>query len=1334
LIAAVLFGAASEVAEAQVTVQVLPAGADLFPNQTAQFAAAVKGTANTAVTWSVNPNVGGVSSTGLYTAPGTVSSQQSVTVIATSVADPTQSGTANVTLFPAPTVSVSPPSATLTASQTQQFTATVTGNADTAVTWAINPNVGSISPAGLYTAPSTISSSQNVTVTATSVADTGASGTGTVTLSPPAPTLQLIAVTPSSPSIAKGLTQQFTATGTYSDSSTQNLTSSVTWASATPGVATITAGGLATGAGTGSSTISATSGSVVGSAMLTVTAATLQSIAVTPANPSISKGATQQFTATGTYSDSSTQNLTASVTWASATPGVATITAGGLATGAGAGTSTISATSGSVVGSTVLTVTAATLQSIALTPSNSTIIKGATQQYTATGTYRDSSTQNLTGQVMWASATPGVATITAGGLATGAGTGTSTISATSGSVVGSTVLTVTAATLQSIALTPPNSTIIKGATQQYTATGTYSDSSTQNLTGQVTWASATPGVVTIAAGGLATGVGIGTTNITATLGTVTSNAANLTVTTPPNLTAAPTSLSFSARTDDTGPPAGQSISVFSAVTGIAFTATASTVSGNWLAVRPASGQTPGVVTVTVNTTSLSAGNYTGQITITAANTNPPSVAIPVTITIHSVPPPTLNVAPAQVTVTAVQGGSAVQKQLVVSNLGGGTLNFNAVATGGSWLTLSTSSESATTGAPVLVQYILNPQGLNPATYQGQIAVSTLDGTQNQIVGVTLAVNAQPQSIVLTQTGLQFTAISQGTAPPAQTFTILNGGLGTMDWTAAVETLSGGSGWLNATPANGSSIAGTSSAPSVAVGVNPQNLAPGVYYGLVQVAAAGAGNSPQVVSVELDVLSTSAAPAPLISSVGLIVIGSVGGAIASNTTTLSNLANQSTSYASTASTEDGANWLAVSPPSGVVPASGSAQVTLQFNSAGLSTGIRNGTVRLAFPDGTVQTISVVSVLDAGAIGTSQSNVTRLAGNCAPNSIAVVINSLESGFTVTASTAVPLQVQIVDSCGNTLQSGAEASVSFSNNDPSLTMVPGNGTWNGTWTPRAAGSAVTVLVTAFLAVGETSIGGQATITGTVQAASGAASASPGFLANSASYLLPGQVTAGSWVSIFGDRLADSESQVNAAPYPNALAGTQVLLGETPLPVLFVSAGQVNALIPYSLSSSVNHPLLIQRDGTTSVPLNVTQADLLPAIYSTDQSGTGQGAIQIANTSSLAAPLGAYPGSQPVQPGQFITIFASGLGSVLNTPADGAAAPSSPPFATTTLTPTVTIGGVPATVIQYSGLAPGQVGLYQVNVQVPPGAPIGGAVPVVISIGGDVSNTVTIAVQAAQ
>jgi uncharacterized protein YjdB len=167
--------------------------------------------------------------------------------------------------------------------------------------------------------------------------------------------LTSIAVTPASPSVAKGLTQQFTAIATYADLSTQDVTASVTWTSSTPAAATIAAGGLATGVAVGTTTITAISGTVTGSQTLTVQPPVLVSITVTPANPSVAKGLTQQFTATGHYSDASVQDLTGSVAWASSTTTVATINASGLATSVASGTTTISATDGGVTGSTVLT-------------------------------------------------------------------------------------------------------------------------------------------------------------------------------------------------------------------------------------------------------------------------------------------------------------------------------------------------------------------------------------------------------------------------------------------------------------------------------------------------------------------------------------------------------------------------------------------------------------------------------------------------------------------------------------------------------------------------------------------------------------------------------------------------------------------------------------------------------------------------------------------------------------------------------------------------------------------------------------------------------------------
>ena len=180
------------------------------------------------------------------------------------------------------------------------------------------------------------------------ILDTGCSGGGT-SAPPPPKTLVSIAVTSASSTIAVGTTQQFTATGHYSDNSTQNLTNSVTWNSSNAAVATISnsAGseGLATGVGIGAATITAASGSVTGSAALTVTATALISISIAPSSPSIAQGTTLQFTATGSYSDGSIQILTSSVTWSSSNLTVATISnsAGsqGLATALGTGQTTV---------------------------------------------------------------------------------------------------------------------------------------------------------------------------------------------------------------------------------------------------------------------------------------------------------------------------------------------------------------------------------------------------------------------------------------------------------------------------------------------------------------------------------------------------------------------------------------------------------------------------------------------------------------------------------------------------------------------------------------------------------------------------------------------------------------------------------------------------------------------------------------------------------------------------------------------------------------------------------------------------------------------------------
>ena len=162
-----------------VAVAVAPVTAALLAGAQQQFAAAVTGTSNTAVIWSVQESGGGtVSTTGLYTAPATGGTFH---VRATSVADPTKSASATVSVT-AVSVAISPTSASVVVGNTRQFTATVTGTSNTAVTWAVlESGGGTVSASGLYTAPATAGTYR---VRATSVADPTKSASATVTVTP----------------------------------------------------------------------------------------------------------------------------------------------------------------------------------------------------------------------------------------------------------------------------------------------------------------------------------------------------------------------------------------------------------------------------------------------------------------------------------------------------------------------------------------------------------------------------------------------------------------------------------------------------------------------------------------------------------------------------------------------------------------------------------------------------------------------------------------------------------------------------------------------------------------------------------------------------------------------------------------------------------------------------------------------------------------------------------------------------------------------------------------------------------------------------------------------
>ncbi|MES2149918.1 MAG: Ig-like domain-containing protein [Pseudomonadota bacterium] len=331
-----------------------------------------------------------------------------------------------------------------------------------------------------------------------------------------------VAVTPATASVAAGLSQQFAATATYSDGATRDVTAGSAWSSATPAVASVNAAsGMALGLAPGASAIGASFGGKAGSAALSVTPALVVSVSVAPQNPVIQAGSARQLAVTATYTDSHSADVTVGAAFVSSAPAIASVgSSSGVATGLALGSSVITASFAGKSATTVVTVPAATLASIALTPASASLAMFAKQQFVATGTYSDGSTGLVTNTVSWSSGIPAVATIVTGGEASGVSVGSTTISATSGAISANATLNVTAApaTLSSIAVTPAIGSVLVGGKQQFVATGTFSDGSSAVITNAVSWTSSAPAIGTIVPGGLATGVLLGSTTIGAASG------------------------------------------------------------------------------------------------------------------------------------------------------------------------------------------------------------------------------------------------------------------------------------------------------------------------------------------------------------------------------------------------------------------------------------------------------------------------------------------------------------------------------------------------------------------------------------------------------------------------------------------------------------------------------------------------------------------------------------------------------------------------------------------------------------------------------------------------
>ncbi len=643
------------------------------------------------------------------------------------------------------------------------------------------------------------------------------------------------------------------------------------------------------------------------------------------------------------------------------------------------------------------------------------------------------------------------------------------------------------------------------------------------------------------------------------------------------------------------------------------------------------------------------------------------------------------------------------------------------ANGGAWLSVSAASGASTASTPAYLVVTAKTAGLAAGVYSGSVLVQESAATGPLTVPVTFSVKPADvpwPMISLTKTGLQFTAVEGGSAVPSQSFGILDGGQGSLNWTLQTSTYSGGA-WLSVSPASGNSLPAPAAFPTATVTANATGLAAGDYYGEITVNAPDATNSPQSVSVHLRVLARASAPGAVVSPAGLIFVAQGTSSPSPQTVRLATSAPGGLTVSNmTVSTASGGNWLDVQPRSLSLTAGVPQTINVQVTTGTLSAGVYQGTVTVPFSDSSTQTVNVLFLVQAGATAARAG----ASAACNPRKLLAMLRSLGSNFDSPAGWPSPIEVQVIDDCGDQIPN-ATVMASFSNGDPTLALSSlSDGTYTGTWRPVNSTTQVMVTVRAIrLPLAEASVQAQ----GKVQSNPNAPFVGSGGIVHAASFASGQPLAPGSIVSVFGGKMAAATAQGAASlPLATTLGGASLLIGGQKAPLYYSSEGQINAQIPFELMPNTRPQALVRLSlpgvEAVTVPEIITLDVARPGVFMADS--FGQGVV----IDSQGRVVNSFV---PAAAGDVVVVYAAGLGPTNPAVRSGEASPLDP-LARVTVTPTVTIGGVTAEVT-FAGLTPGLVGLYQLNVRIPSGVKPGPAVPLVVTQNGVSSKPVTLAIQ---
>ncbi|MGO9896755.1 MAG: BACON domain-containing protein [Bryobacteraceae bacterium] len=752
----------------------------------------------------------------------------------------------------------------------------------------------------------------------------------------------------------------------------------------------------------------------------------------------------------------------------------------------------------------------------------------------------------------------------------------------------------------------------------------------------------------------------------------------------------------------------QSLSI-NGTTGGSDTYSISNPSASWLEIGPSVGPAPAIVALyVVGPNSLPVGTSSAYFTVTTTiggYTTSVQVTVNIQITASGVPVLVAQTSNGGSINLQYTGGSANPgaQSLYLSASDGSAQTFTATASA-SWITLS-----ATTGTtPASLSASLNVSALPNGVNSGYITITGNFGTATVPVEVYVTASTTSSTGVLTlsRSSLSFDAVYASNAPSSQTLTVST--TTPTSFSASASGTSGGVTWLTISPSGSLSTNQT-----LTVSVNQSGLPLGTYSGYISLATTS-GTQTVPVTLYVTVTSTTAltiSPASL--SFSFTTGGSTPGA---QTVTVTSGGSSPVTFTLAESVTSGSGWLVLTTTAGNAIASGTNETTgFSFLAYANPTGLAAGTY-----------VASITVTPAGGSTLSIPVTLTVTGG---STVSATPSSLNFSYQVGGSNPAAQSISAAGASGAALAFTATATSTGN----WLTVTPTSGNTPATLAVTVAPSSLTAgaYTGTIVVAGSGSAGGSTTITVTLTVTAPLPTITA--VVNGASFA-GGKIAPGEIVTIGGSNLGPVNglglTLTSTGTVSTSLGNVSVSFNGYAAPLIYVSQTQINCVVPYEVAALVNPFVQVTYAGQASNAYSLSAGATAPGIFTQNGQGSGPGAVL--NTSGTVN----GPGS-PAAKGSAIVIYMTGEGqtspagvtgsvTAVNTSSKGPLTPQ--PL----LLVAVTIGGQPATV-QFYGEAPGLVaGVMQVNVIVPAAASSGVPNALVVSVGGNPSQTgVTVAVQ---